>query len=228
MWKISWDRGQLQGLGGEPINQSVTGRSEMHTDGPCRSHVCPDLGRVSPGADGGPVLESGTWSRLRERTAVGSACEWAGVRSSTTGNAHGVSRGSLPAHLRALSLQALRGAPTHMGMRTCLPLPSPPPPHPSTTASTPPPWAGLCAPGQLQEQTLVGDPHTEVKPQLSPRGCPTKGEELKSLLMAVRNVDLRPDSQLCKHSVHGASKQENITPAVETGLALSAVGFMST
>lgn len=140
MWKISWDRGQLQGLGGEPINQSVTGRSEMHTDGPCRSHVCPDLGHVSPGADGGPVLESGTWSRLRERTAVGSACEWAGVRSSTTGNAHGVSRGSLPAHLRALSLQALRGAPTHMGMHTCLPasaISTPTPPlhhslHPTT------------------------------------------------------------------------------------------------
>lgn len=26
--EISWDRGQLQGLGGEPISQSVTGRSE--------------------------------------------------------------------------------------------------------------------------------------------------------------------------------------------------------
>jgi len=61
-----------------------------------------------------------------------------------------------------------------------------------------------------------------------PRGCATEEEELKSLLMAVSTVDLHPYSQLCKHSTHGASKQEKITPAAETGLALSAVGFMST
>ena len=51
----------------------------------------------------------------------------------------------------------------------------------------PPAWAGTCAPGQPQEQTLVGDPHAEVglMSQLSPRGHATKEDELKSLLAAV-------------------------------------------
>ena len=39
--EISWDRGQLQGLGGEPISQPVAGRSE-YTDGPCHSRACPN------------------------------------------------------------------------------------------------------------------------------------------------------------------------------------------
>lgn len=54
-----------------------------------------------------------------------------------TGNAHGVSRGSLPAHLRALSLQALRGALPHGHAHLPASAISTPTP-PSTTASTPP------------------------------------------------------------------------------------------
>ena len=48
-----------------------------------------------------------------------------------------------------------------------------------------------CAPGQPQEQTLVGGPHIEVelKPQLSSRGHATKEEKLKSLLAAVQTTN---------------------------------------
>ena len=79
----------------------------------------------------------------------------------------------------------------------------PPPLHPVPTGAAlsclwlpPPPCpllarADFCAPGQPQEQTPVCDPHTEMglKPQLSPRGCVTKEEKLKSLLTAVHTED---------------------------------------
>ena len=53
--------------------------------------------------------------------------------------------------------------------------------HMSPSRSPPPP------PRRCREQTPEGSPHAEVwlKPKLSPRGCVTKEEELKSLLAAM-------------------------------------------
>ena len=78
---------------------------------------------------------------------------------------------------------------------------------------------------QPLQQTPVGGWHKEVglKPQLSPRSCATKEEELKSLLVMLF-MDLHPSCQLCKLSACGTSEWMS-TPVAETGLALAAVGF---
>ena len=76
----------------------------------------------------------------------------------------------------------------------------------------------------------MGDPHADVelKPKLSPRGCVTKEEELKSLLETVQTTDLHPRCQLCKFSTCGTFEQTMSAPADETGLALAGGGFVGT
>ena len=61
-----------------------------------------------------------------------------------------------------------------------------------------------------------------------PRGCTTKEEELKSLLMAVQTTDLHARNQLSKLSTCRISEQTMSAPRAETGLASAAVDFVGT
>ena len=70
--------------------------------------------------------------------------------------------------------------------------------------------------------------HTEVglKPQLSPRGCATKEEELKSLLTAAQTSDLHHCEWLCKLITCRTSELTMSAPAAKVGQALAAVEFV--
>ena len=72
----------------------------------------------------------------------------------------------------------------------------------------------------LKNTTEVG-----LKPNLSTRGCATKEEELKSLLMAAGATDL-PPVLLCRLSTCGTSECMSASKA-EMSLVLASVGFVS-
>ena len=47
----------------------------------------------------------------------------------------------------------------------------------------------------------------KIKPQLNPRGCAAKEEDLKSLLQAgCKNKRFTPPNQLCRHGTYRTSK----------------------
>ena len=78
------------------------------------------------------------------------------------------------------------------------------------------------------EQTLAGRIHTEVglKSLVSPRGCVTKAEELKSLLKTVQTTDLHLCQWLPKSSSCKISERIRSASALGKDLALAAVGFV--
>ena len=80
------------------------------------------------------------------------------------------------------------------------------------------------------EQSPVGFLPTEMglKPQLSPRKPATMKEELKSLLLAMRTIDLHHCSWLCKFSTGETSVWTTSAPIAEMGQMLAAVDFVGT
>ena len=102
---------------------------------------------------------------------------------------------------------------------------------PVTQAAALPPHLALTGanqspPGQPQEQTLVDDPHAEVKikPQLKPRGSVTKGEDPKPSHQ-MYSCRLNPHDQLGRLCVCGIYKRSPRAPTKEDTQVLIAVNI---
>ena len=99
---------------------------------------------------------------------------------------------------------------------------------PVTQAAALPPHLALTGanqspPGQPQEQTLVDDPHAEVKikPQLKPRGSVTK-EEDPNIPTSCTSCRLNPHNQLGRLCVYGIYKRTLRASTKENALVLIA------
>ena len=232
-------------MGGEPSNLSVAGRTEWDLHRWSSPQPCvPQPERCVASVYGGCVLKCGVWRAdpgRRLLLTVRRQPEGMEVRKSATRNAcrgnpdrhrseapllsdlqgAGLPLQPLSPHEAPASLGTRKGS--HRGRSSC---------DPGRCCIHIPllPGADLCAPGQPREQTPVGGPHAEVvlKPQLSPRGCATKEEKLKSLLAAALTANWQPCDQLCKLSACRTSKWAASAPAAKMGLALAAVGFVGT